>query len=109
MRPLERRRIMLERSPDRDALLRRAMAWVILGICALLLVGTVGEALARASADEQVAAARQRIQSLRGDIQTTQRAIDVASSATEIERQARQWGYIRPGDQPFIVVTPASR
>jgi cell division protein FtsB len=109
MRPLERRRIMLERSPDRDALLRRAMAWVILGICALLLVGTVGETLARASVAEQVAAARQRVQSLQGDIQTTQRAIDVASSDAEIERQARQWGYIRPGDQPFIVVTPSSR
>lgn len=109
MRPLERRRIMLERSPDREALLRRTMAWVILGICALLLIGTVGEALARASVEQQVAATHQRIRSLQSDIQTTQRAIGVASSDDEIERQARQWGYIRPGEQPFIVVTPAPR
>jgi hypothetical protein len=85
------------------------MLWVILSICAALLAAVIGEAIARDNAEAQAAAARAHIQSQRESIATTQHAIVVAQSDDEIERQARRWGYIRPGDHPVIIVNPGTR
>jgi len=109
MRSLQTRRIIPERPRGHDAFLRRAMAWVVVAICAVLVVATIGEALARADVEQQVATARQRNQSLQSDAQTLQRAIEVAGSDEEIERQARSWGWTRPGDQPILIIPPATR
>ena len=103
------RRIIPGGPMDRQRLLRRTMLWVILGICAALLAAVIGEAIARDNAEAQVAAARTRIQKQQQTIATTQHAIVVAQSDDEIERQARRWGYIRPGDHPVIIVTPGTR
>src|SRR5262249_27355170 len=103
------RRIIPVRPAVRQHLLRRTMLWGILGICAALLAAVIGEAIARDNAEAQVAATQAHIQTLRQTIATTQRAIAVAQSDDEIERQARRWGYIRPGDHPIIIVTPGSR
>ena len=103
------RRIIPGGPPERRRLLRRTMLWILLGVCAALLVAVIGEAIARDNAEARVAATQARIQTLQQTIATSQHAIAVAQSDDEIERQARRWGYIRPGDHPVIIVSPGTR
>lgn len=95
----------------RAALAQRTIQLALLVICAALLIATAAEAWARHGIEQQVSAAQAQNAALRRDIATTQASITVAESATTIEREARAWGYIRPGDHPVIVViggAPAS-
>lgn len=107
MHPMEWRRIIEEGTralrPARAALIQRTLLWAMLIICATLLVATVGEALVHADAQARVQAARAHNAALRRDIETTGRAIQVAQSPDTIERQARAWGYSRPGEHPIVV------
>lgn len=102
MQPLEHQRII---GPGRRPVLgRRTLLWAILCVCAALVIANIGEAWTRGNAEAQVQAASARNAALRHDIAATQHAIQLAQSPIEIEREARRWGYIRPGDQPVIVV-----
>lgn len=102
MQPLEHRRIIEQ--GRRPVLGARTLLWAILCVCAALVIATLGEAWTNASAQTQVQAAHARNAALRHDITATQHAIQLAQSPAEIERAARRWGYIRPGDRPVIVV-----
>lgn len=107
MQSMEWRRIIEEGvralRATRAALIQRTLLWAMLVICATLLVATVGEAWAHADAQARVQAAQAHNAALRRDIQTTQHAIQVAQSPDTIERQARAWGYSRPGEHPIVV------
>jgi cell division protein FtsB len=103
MQPLEHGRIIQE-GGRRPPLAMRTLLWAILVVCTALLVATVSEAWTRASAEQQVATASAHNAALRHDVAATQRAIALAQSPEEIERVARRWGYIRPGDRPIVVV-----
>lgn len=103
MQPLEHGRIIQE-DRRRSPLAMRTLLWAILVVCAALLVATVGEAWTRASVEEQVRTASAHNAALRHDVAATQRAIALAQSPEEIERVARRWGYVRPGDRPILVV-----
>ncbi|MGZ6390833.1 MAG: septum formation initiator family protein [Ktedonobacterales bacterium] len=109
MQPIDWRRIIEEGTramrTARAALIQRTLLWAMLVICATLLVATVSEAWAHADAQARVQAARAHNAALRRDVQTTQRAIQVAQSPETIERQARAWGYSRPGEHPIVVAT----
>jgi hypothetical protein len=72
-------------------------------ICGALLMATLSEVWTRSTVDAQFAAARARNAALRQDVANTQRAIQQAESPATIEREARSWGYIRPGDHPVLV------
>lgn len=80
------------------------LLWALLVICGALLVATLSELLAASDADAQARAVAARNAALRQDIAATQRAVAAAQQPATIEREARDWGYIRPGDQPIIVV-----
>jgi hypothetical protein len=84
--------------------LQRALVWTILGVCGALSVAIAGEALARANAQSQLAAAQTQVAAVRTTIAQTARAVGTAMSDDEIERAARRWGYVRPGDQPMVLV-----
>lgn len=107
MHPVEWRRIIEEGSralhAARASLVQRTLLWAMLVICAILLVATVSEAWAYADAQARVGAARAHNAALRRDAETTQRAIQIAESPEAIERQARAWGYSRPGEHPIVV------
>ncbi len=102
MQPLEHRGIIEQ--VRRPILGAQTLVWVILCVCAALLIATLGEAWTRASAEAQVREASARNAALRHDIAATRHAIQLAQSPAEIERAARRWGYIRPGDSPIVVV-----
>ena len=93
--------------PARSSLAQRTVLWAVLVICASLLVATASEAWTRHGIEQQVAAARASNAALRRDVMSTQRAVQAAQSPAAIECEARSWGYIRAGDHPFIVVSPA--
>ena len=108
MRQTEQRGIIGAAHAPHARLLQRALIWAILGVCGALLVVVSGEALARSNAQAQLAAAQVQVTTLRTTIAQTSRAIVTASSNDEIERAARRWGYVRPGDQPIVLVSGAS-
>jgi cell division protein FtsB len=90
--------------PPRAPLAARTLFWAAMVICGALLVSTLSEAWTRTNVDAQVTAARARNAALRQDVANTQRAIQQAQSPVTIEREARSWGYARPGDHPVLVV-----
>ncbi len=94
------------RQPPRAALATRTLLWAVMVICGALLVATLSEAWTRSNVESQVAAARARNAALRQDVAHTQQAVQQAQSPATIEREARAWGYIRPGDHPVLVVAP---
>ena len=108
MRRTERRGIIGAGHASHARLLQRALVWTILGVCGALLVAVSSEALARSNAQAQLAAAQAQVAALRTTIAQTSRAIVTATSNDEIERAARRWGYVRPGDQPIVLVGGAT-
>ncbi len=95
----------LARTRKSPRLLRRTARWATLAVCAALLLGTVGEMWARVGIERQVHAVQQQNDSLQRDVSTTQADLRSAQSPSTIEREARSWGYARPGEVP-VVVTP---
>jgi cell division protein FtsB len=93
--------------PGRPALAQRALLWAVLVICAALLIASISEAWVRHNVEQQVTAASARNAALRQDVAAARQAVAVARSPATIEREARAWGFVRPGDHPVIVVTPA--
>lgn len=97
---------MTERTPvtEADRQKRRRMI-VILAALALLL--------AAAAPFRQYYAAKQRIRSLELREAALDRKISQLDAAlkrlatdAEVERRARELGYVRPGEVPFVVVGP---
>ena len=95
---------IIEAEPPRRPLARRTMLWAVLVMCGALLVAILSEAWTRSGVDAQMAAAQARNAALRQDVVATQHAVQQAQSPDAIEREARAWGYIRPGDHPVLVV-----
>ncbi len=107
MQPIDWQRIIEQSTralrATRTALIQRTLLWAMLIVCATLLVATVSEAWSHADAEARVQAARAHNAALRHDVETTRRAIRVAQSPDTIEREARSWGYTRPGEHPIVV------
>jgi cell division protein FtsB len=93
----------------RRPLAQRTLAWAIMAICGALLVATLSEAWTRGNIEGQVTAAEAHNAALRQDVATTRQAVGRAQSSDTIERTARSWGYIRPGDHPIIVVVSTTK
>jgi cell division protein FtsB len=93
----------------RRPLARRTLAWAIMAVCGALLVATLSEAWTRGNIEGQVTAAEAHNAALRQDVATTRQAVARAQSPDAIERTARSWGYIRPGDHPIIVVVSSTK
>jgi len=87
---------------------KSTVLWAVLAVCGILLVGTLSQAWSRHAMEAQAAAARAQAAKIQQTLAQTQQAVSIASQPATIEREARRWGYIRQGDQPVIVVTPAS-
>lgn len=94
--------------PGRAPLATRTLFWAVMVICGALLVATLSEAWVRAGVERQVVAAQARNAALQRDVSALGQAIAVAQSPDTIEREARAWGYLRPGDQPVLVVPAAN-
>jgi cell division protein FtsB len=109
MRDTTPRRILRTGRSLPDAFVKQVLLWVILALSAATVIVLLGGAVARADAEAQVAAARAENVALQQTIEQTMRAIATAKSDVEIERVARRWGYVRPGDHPIVIVNGSAK
>lgn len=89
----------------RPSLLARVIVWGTMAICALLILATLGEAWTVHQLHQQVNASQQAANQLQNQNRTLATQIAQLQQTETIENEARQLGYIYPGDQPVVVVT----
>jgi cell division protein FtsB len=89
----------------KPSLLARIIVWGTMATCALLILATIGEAWTVHQLNQQVADSQQQNAQLRAQNQAIATSITQLQQPETIEQEARQLGYIYPGDQPVVVVT----
>lgn len=89
----------------RPSLLARVIVWGTMAICALLILATLGEAWTVHQLHQQVNASQQAANQLQYQNRALATQIAQLQQTETIENEARQLGYIYPGDQPVVVVT----
>jgi cell division protein FtsB len=85
---------------------RKPLLWLAALICLALLAATGGETWSLWQAQQSVAQTQSDNQRIERDIQQTQQAVNQAQSPGVIEREARNLGYIQPGDTPVVIARP---
>jgi cell division protein FtsB len=98
---------------DSPITLRRIAVVLIAGICGLVAFAVYGQVAQSRSLDAQVAALTNQNSSLVRQISDRQREIADAQTVAWLEQEARQLGYIFPGEHLYVLVprgtgTPAS-
>lgn len=88
----------------RPSLLARTIIWGTVALCGLLLLASIGEAWNVHRLNQQVAASQQADDQLQSQNQALQQSIQNLQQPGTIEQEARQLGYIFPGDQPVVIV-----
>ena len=86
--------------------MRKPLVWLATLICLALLAATGGETWSLWQTQQAVMQTRGENQRIERDIQQTRQAVDQAQSPGVIEREARNLGYIEPGDTPVIIAQP---
>lgn len=86
--------------------MRKPLVWLAALICLALLVATGGETWSLWQAQQAVAQTHSENQRIERDIQQTRQSVDQAQSPGAIKREARNLGYIEPGDTPVIIAQP---
>lgn len=85
---------------------KRTLHWATAAICLALVLGSASEYWVRLGIERQTQAIQQRNAVIQHDITATTEALKAAQSPDTIEREARAWGYTRPGEQPVFVLAP---
>lgn len=85
---------------------RKPLLWLAALICLALLAATGGETWSLWQAQQAVTQMRSDNQRIERDIQQTRQAVSQAQSPGAIEREARNLGYIYPGDTPVVIAQP---
>jgi cell division protein FtsB len=116
MRPDDARRILTEEEPERpDASARAArptlnarkpLLWIAALICLALLAATGAERWTLLREQQTIAQTRIENTRIQRDMEQTRQAVSQAQTPGAIEREARNLGYIRPGDTPVIIAQP---
>jgi cell division protein FtsB len=81
---------------------------LIAGICGLVAFAVYGQVAQSRNLDAQVAALTAQNASLTQQISDRQREIADAQTVAWLEQEARQLGYIFPGEHLYVVVPPGS-
>jgi cell division protein FtsB len=79
---------------------------LIAGICGLVAFAVYGQVAQSRNLDTQVSALAARNASLTQQISDRQREIADAQTVAWLEQEARQLGYIFPGEHLYVVVPP---
>lgn len=89
----------------KPSMLARLIVWGTMAICGLLVLATLGEVWTVHRLHQQVAASQQAANQLQNQNRALATQIAQLQQPETIEYEARQLGYIYPGDQPVVVVT----
>ena len=92
-------------SDPKPSLLARLIVWCTVAICGLLILATLGEVWTVHQLHQQVNASQQAANQLTNQNRALATQIAQLQQPETIEYEARQLGYIYPGDQPVVVVT----
>lgn len=90
----------LRRRPARSTVVRRWLAVAAVALVALLYVRPLRAYL---EARDQLASRRAEVQTLVAEKRLLERRLTVSTSLSELEREARRLGYVRPGEHLYIV------
>ncbi len=82
-----------EQRRTRTAMATTTVLWIAIFMCAVVIAATIGESNQRAQIEAQIRATRAQNAALQQDIEKTKQQLNVARSPTEIELEARRWGY----------------
>jgi cell division protein FtsB len=93
------------RRARRTALYIRAMMWITGLVCTALLFATLAQAWSNSNLMQQVQIEQQALHQVQQEHDRLGQAAQQAQDPAAIESEARQeLGYIRPGEQPLIVM-----
>ncbi|HEV3275026.1 MAG TPA: septum formation initiator family protein [Candidatus Dormibacteraeota bacterium] len=81
---------------------------LIAGICGLVAFAVYGQVAQSRHLDAQVSALRTQNSALAQQISDREREIADAQTVAWLEQQARQLGYIFPGEQLYVIVPPGT-
>jgi len=87
----------------------RLPALLAFGLVVVVVLAAVGLIPVREVFDQQedVAAAQARLEAIQAENDRLEREIEALQTPAEVERLAReQFGYVRPGEIGYVVVTP---
>jgi cell division protein FtsB len=90
----------------RNSLFTHTVMWVTGLICIALLLGTLAQAWSNSHLMQQVQIAQQQLYQLQSNHSRLTQQVDHYQNPAVIENEARQQlGYVRPGEQPVIVMS----
>jgi cell division protein FtsB len=89
----------------KPSMLARVIVWGTIAICGLLVLATLGEVWTVHQLHQQVNASQQAAAQLQNQNRALATQIAQLQQPETIEYEARQLGYIYPGDQPVVVAT----
>jgi cell division protein FtsB len=81
---------------------------LIAGICGLVAFAVYGQVAQSRHLDSQVAALAAQNASLTSQISDREREIADAQTVSWLEEEARQLGYVFPGEKLYVIVPPGS-
>jgi cell division protein FtsB len=93
-------------SIDSPITLRRIAVVLIAGICGLVAFAVYGQVAQSRHLDAQVAALAAENTSLTQQISDQEREIADAQTVSWLEEEARQLGYVFPGEKLYVIVPP---
>jgi len=86
--------------------MRRIVIVLIAGVCGLVAFAVYGQVAQTRHLDAQVSALSAQNSALTQQISEREREIADAQTVAWLEQQARQLGYIFPGEQLYVIVPP---
>src|SRR5215467_7385333 len=90
----------------RSSLFTQTVIWVTGLICLALLLGSLAQAWSNSQLMQRVQAAQQQTQQLQAHHDYLSRLVNYYKDPFVIESEARQQlGYVRPGENPVVVVS----
>jgi cell division protein FtsB len=94
----------------RSSLFTQTIIWVTSLICLALLLGSFAQAWSNSQLMQRVQAAQQQTQQLQQQHDLLSQLVNYFKDPFVIESEARQQlGYVRPGEHPIVVVSPAEQ
>jgi cell division protein FtsB len=94
----------------RSSLFTQTVIWVTGLICLALLLGSLAQAWSNSQLMQRVQAAQQQTQQVQAHHDYLSRLVNYYKDPFVIESEARQQlGYVRPGENPVVVVSSTSQ
>ena len=94
----------------RHSLFTQTVMWITGLVCVAFLLGSLAQAWSNSQLIQKVSISQQKLQQLQNQHRHLVQGTDYYKDSSVIENEARQQlGYIRPGDQPVVVISSSNQ